>query len=239
ARAKNFRGTVAPKDGMGAVISGLEGYLKRQGVQFSYGKPISATEITQLRKSQPVVAALSANAALKVAGTEGRVAEVLSKIEMLPLVSATFFFEQTDKRSLGFGVLFPAQERRAALGVLKNDFIFDYRANIGLHSETWILGGANDPSVISLNDEQIRDRVLRERNAVFHLTDAPTSMRVTRWPTALPHYTTELESDISAIQGIHENLALVGNYLGSIGLSQIVVRLKSLPKTLADEGKWS
>jgi hypothetical protein len=47
---------------------------------------------------------------------------------------------------------------------------------------------------------------------------------VTRWSRALPHYTIELEKILTDLPPPPKNIALVGNYLGRIGLAKILER---------------
>jgi protoporphyrinogen oxidase len=49
-------------------------------------------------------------------------------------------------------------------------------------------------------------------------------MRLTRWPSALPHYTIELERILTTLPAAPQNVALVGNYLGRVGLAKILER---------------
>jgi protoporphyrinogen oxidase len=47
---------------------------------------------------------------------------------------------------------------------------------------------------------------------------------VTRWPNALPHYSIEFEKALTTLPAPPDNIALVGNYLGRIGLAKILER---------------
>ncbi|HYT50549.1 MAG TPA: hypothetical protein VEL78_09165, partial [Pyrinomonadaceae bacterium] len=54
--------------------------------------------------------------------------------------------------------------------------------------------------------------------------DEPLAVHITRWPNALPHYSIELENILTSLPPPPRNLALVGNYLGRIGLAKILER---------------
>ncbi len=223
-RRGKLRGTIAPRDGMGALILALENYLKSRGVEIEYSKNFSFQGVA----AQPTVLAVSHRQAAALLDE--------TSAEMLPVVTATAFFENTHEKSRGFGALFPPVDRRKALGVLKNDFIFEGRAR-NLHSETWILGGAIAPEVLQLNDDQIIDRIRGERVSVFGSNEAPKASVITRWPEALPHYTAELRETLAKWKS-PDNVFLIGNYLGAIGLSQIVLKAKALPEEIASRGRW-
>ncbi|MES2965390.1 MAG: hypothetical protein V4760_16025 [Bdellovibrionota bacterium] len=155
-------------------------------------------------------------------------------------ISAALFFLRTDPSTIGFGCLFPPIENRIPLGVLKNDFIFEGRTRGELHSETWILGGANaEPAFRDWSDQKIVSAIVAERTRVFDSSDEPAEVMITRWPHAIPHYTIELEMTLPLLQSVERNVWLVGNYLGQIGLSKILERASRLPAEIDIRGKWN
>jgi protoporphyrinogen oxidase len=54
--------------------------------------------------------------------------------------------------------------------------------------------------------------------------DEALAIHITRWPAALPHYSIELERNLSTLPPAPPQVGLVGNYLGRIGLSGIIER---------------
>ncbi|MGL1549000.1 hypothetical protein ACSTJL_23585, partial [Vibrio parahaemolyticus] len=80
-----------------------------------------------------------------------------------------------------------------ALGVLANDRVFPGRARDAI-SETWLLGGALDPEVGKLSDDELLQLVLGERAKLFGLRPRVLLSRITRWSGAIPHYDRGLES---------------------------------------------
>jgi len=221
-----MRSTVAPEKGMSAFIRGLEAWLRIRGVDIQYGR---AVESRQLQHGLWVIAtpAYAASELLNVVAPEA--AEKLRQVEMLPIVTATLFFEE--KESLrGFGVLFPETEKFNSLGVLFNHDIF-YGRSVK-QSETWILGGANNKSINEKSNEEILDVILKDRRRVFKNENKPIQHVITRWPQALPHYSVRLEKILSELE-TPLNVHLVGNYLGQIGLSQMIFQAK------AEASRWS
>jgi oxygen-dependent protoporphyrinogen oxidase len=221
-----LRGTIAPREGMGALISALESHLRSRGVEFVFARKFSMSDRDL---GHPLVLAVSVKSAAELLGAHVS--------PLLPIVTTTAFFQKTDASSAGFGCLFPPCEKRNALGVLKNDFIFENRSK-GLHSETWILGGANQPDIMGLADKEIEAKILNERADVFGLIENPKEIVITRWPSALPHYTLDLKLEVAALP-VSENVFLIGNYLGSIGLSQILLLARALPEKLSRLGRWT
>jgi len=215
-RAKQH-GTVAPREGMQQLIDALKNYLEQAGVEFSLGQRARA------EPGEPAVICTDARAASEyLSGIAPEVSHHLRSIEMLPLITATCFYPRGAQSLNGFGCLFPRGEGFRARGVLFNSCIFDGRGPA--QSETWILGGALDPDVLQLNDDALQQLIAVERQQLHgHPADA-LSVHITRWPKALPHYSTDLERILTTLPPMPREIALVGNYLGRIGLAGIIER---------------
>lgn len=235
AKRAKLKGSVAPLEGMGQLIRTLEDFLKKRGVDFAYNQTIDLNN----EPTHPVVIATSAHAASQLLSkiSETR-SSILRRIEFSPVATTTAFFSGTDSRSKGFGVLFPPVEKRSALGVLKNNFIFRNRVKSGF-SETWIVGGAlSSLAVVELSDDDMLKRIQTERLASFGRDDSVLAFKTTRWLKGIPHYTLDLEKEIGRLQGFERNVILMGNYLGEIGLAKILDRALRLPLQVSQFGKW-
>ncbi|HYR78084.1 MAG TPA: FAD-dependent oxidoreductase [Pyrinomonadaceae bacterium] len=214
-RAK-IHGTVAPPNGMQQLIDGLYDYLNRAGVEFLFNQPAA-------KEDCPTVVCLSASSASDyLAGFAPEVSQALATVEMLSIVTVTSFYAPEAGRLKGFGCLFPQDQGFRARGVLFNDCIFDGRGPA--HSETWIFGGALDPEVMNLNDEKFAELIAGERERLYGANDELVNLHITRWPNALPHYTIDLERILITLPPPPPNIALVGNYLGRIGLAKLLER---------------
>lgn len=219
----NLRGSVAPLTGMGAWAPAFRRVLELNRCTFA----------SEAVPGLPTVVALPAYAALRF--LEGRAPALeaeLRKIRMLPIVSVTVFFPPETAGIPGFGCLFPRKEGFRALGVLANDRIFPGRARDSI-AETWLLGGALDPEVIKLSDQEILQLVLNERAKLHGLRPRVLLSRVTRWEAAIPHYDLGLESALSNLRHLHFRegpYRLFGNYLGELGLGSILASAAELPK---------
>jgi len=216
ARGK-IRGTVAPPNGMQQLIDGLVDYLKNAGVEFVFNYE------ARLEPNESAVVCLSARTAAEfLADVSSELSQALRKIEMLSLATVTCFYPTEAARLKGFGCLFPRDQGFRARGVLFNDCIFEGRGPA--HSETWIFGGALDRDVINLTDDEFAQLIASEREKFYGKNDQALDLRVTRWPNALPHYSIELERILTMLPPPPSNVALVGNYLGRIGLAKILER---------------
>ncbi len=225
AKAK-VRGTVAPPNGMQELIDGLQEYLRNKGIGINF-----ETE-TDLHVSEPAVVCLSATAAADyLVDLAPDIASELGSIDMLSLVTVTCFFDHAAAQLEGFGCLFPRDQGFRARGVLFNTSIFDARGPA--HAETWIFGGALDGDVVGLSDDQIRETVLSDRQRFYRKADTPLATHITRWPNVLPHYSVALERTLASLPAPPPNVALVGNYLGRIGLAKILERAAYVVENIA------
>lgn len=221
-------GSVAPRKGMGELISALERKLRSSGVSIEYGQDWKLNSPLD----HPTILCTSAWAAAEVLRSqEPALAEQLSQCESLPLVSVTAFFPHHKDEVRGFGCVFPEAQNFNSLGVLFNDCIFSGRSRE--RSETWILGGALNLQVADLTDEQITQQILNDRVRVTKRYETPLAVHITRRPKALPHYTVEWEEVLQQLQ-VPSPLYLHGNYLGGLGLGRLLRRSHSLARTIKE-----
>jgi len=232
-----FKGSVSPRGGMGELIEKWHRHLEKHGVVFRLNSPCEEKDL--LRADQITVIATSAHqAAALLARVDEERSKALAQIEMLPLVSATVHWPESAPTLEGFGCLFPSGESEA-LGVLLNRYIFAGRCRSSL-SETWIFGGAQDVQAavpwVNRTDDEILAAIRRERSRVIGPTPDPLRIQITRWPRALPHITTEMESLRARYLGSSKNIFLIGNYTGGIGLSKILDQAIQLADEIEAEG---
>ena len=210
-------GTVAPVGGMQELLNGLQHYLQTHDVaiELNHAAQIEAGAPTVIGTAAPHAAELLAPYVPEVSG-------LLRQIELLPIVTATYFFEHGPRQLQGFGCLFPRDGEIRALGVLFNDCLFAGRSR--WRSETWILGGAPDRKILQLNEAALESLLIDNHAKLVGAKEPLLSLHVTRWPQALPHYTLTLERVLTTLPSLPNGVALVGNYLGKIGLAKLLER---------------
>jgi protoporphyrinogen/coproporphyrinogen III oxidase len=212
-----LHGTVAPAKGMQQLLDALGDYLDRAGVESELNHEAI------IETGEPVVICTSARAAGDcLADIAPQLSESLRQIEMMPVVTATCQYDRAAAKLKGFGCLFPRGEGFRARGVLFNECIFDGRGPA--HSETWIFGGALDPSIVELSDQELIELIAIERDRLYGEHHEAIGIHLTCWPEALPHYSIDLERILTKLSAPPANVALVGNYLGRIGLAKLVER---------------
>ncbi len=217
---KSGKFVIAPKEGMGALTHSLKNYLEKNGVKFRFQE--NCTEVVKNDHLQ-ILCVPAYVARQMLSGHGSGISGVLSEIEYVPLVSATLFYPKYTTPLEGFGCLFPRDQKIRALGVLFNDQIFERESDF--HSETWIMGGVGDPQVISYSDNEVIDAIDKDRAQLSFGKVKSSGYKMTRWPLAIPHYTLDLEKILNSNfqKNINDDgIYLFGNYLGSLGLSQII-----------------
>lgn len=221
-------GTVAPIEGMGALIKGLTNYLTSRNVKIHLD--IEITSPQQLPPSNYLVIATSVSKAAELLNACGDSrGKVLDEISTLPITSTTVFTKSPERRKLkGFGILFPQVDNNFALGVLFNNFIFANRA-YDCESDTWITAGAE------VRDQLLIESIVAEREKIFHRPAEVLDYRVNRWAKALPCYDMQLEKSLKDLKVISGRICLIGNYLGEIGLKQILLRAEKLSNDLSEK----
>jgi oxygen-dependent protoporphyrinogen oxidase len=226
---RKLRGTVAPANGMQQLIDGLREHLERAGVEFHFN------HVAKVNSDDPTIVCLSAWAAADLlCEAAPELSKALRGVEMLSLATVTCFYAPSAARLNGFGCLFPRDQGFRVGGVLFNDCIFEGRGPA--HAETWIFGGAPDPDVVKLTDAEFAQLIASEREKFYGKKDEPLETHVTRWPNALPHYSIELEKLLATLPAPPDNVALVGNYLGRIGLAKILERAAFVAREFANRG---
>ena len=208
---------ISPRRGMQELVDGLVETLRARGVRFSFGERAAAVDPTL----PTAICTDAPSAALLLGSHAARLADALGRIRRVSLISATAFFQPSPDDLSGFGVLFPRTSKVGALGVLFNTDIFSDRGD--LRSETWIYGESSGAVAAGrLDEEDLRRRLDADRAVLTGRAERPVAVYMTPHPNALPLYDAAVLGAAAAIQELPPTLALVGNWLGSIGLSRLV-----------------
>ncbi len=222
-----WRGSVAPLNGMGELIQSLS---KRFKIHYQ-----SNTSIVDLQSAfQYVVVATNLHdAGLLLQNLKPSLSQDLLKLPRVSLQSATISYSGKSSRIRGFGCLFPQKENFESLGVLFNSDLFAKR---GQNSETWIFRDHLDVSSPLLIKKIEQDRL--------RLDSTPINIdfcEIHRWPQSLPLYGVELEEFLKTYfpsrnfgSRVTDQIYLTGNYLGGLGLSKILNYNKRLAQVLKE-----
>ncbi|HZI19915.1 MAG TPA: protoporphyrinogen oxidase [Pyrinomonadaceae bacterium] len=223
---KQRKRMVAPLRGMGDLTSRLEAELERRlGERFRRGVPAD-----QIPDAPNVIVTVPAYAAARLfADAEPELARSLEAVRYTPVVSATAFVEQGALRRpvKGVGALAAAREGRQSLGVLFTSSAFEGRvADEGrLASFAVLLGGTSRPGWAAASDAEIRLAVASELRDLAGLKDAPLEVVISRWPRAIPQYSTGLPAVWQKARETwcsRPGRVLFGNYTGQVSLRGMI-----------------
>jgi oxygen-dependent protoporphyrinogen oxidase len=125
----------------------------------------------------------------------------------------------------GFGFLVPRSSGLQILGTVWNSSLFPGRVPEGYVLLTSFLGGATDPSAVSLPEPDIISIVHRELASVLGITQSPSFSQVQTWPRAIPQYNLghmRLVNQLTQLQSKYPSIQLIGNYLRGPALGACV-----------------
>lgn len=224
---KKQKGTVAPLHGMSELINAMGDFVVRFGGQIDLDSPIDNLSQITPRFGGPIfLCAPALQNAILLEHIAPPLVKALKKIEMLPLVSATLFFRPLVERINGFGCLFPARSHFNSLGVLFNHGIFKLRP--GEYSERWILGQPSGRNNLKKTDLEMIELILSDRKRFKSFTHSrfhdvrPIKWEIHRVPEAVPLYSEAILEVVRQLSALPDNIRIVGNYLGRLGLSGIL-----------------
>lgn len=141
-----------------------------------------------------------------------------------------------DGRLSGFGVLIPRSCKMETLGFQFISSLFPSRAPAGQESLLAYIGGAQNPGVAKLSEEEVVLRVDADARRILLKPDAakPTVLSCRLWPHAIPQYN---QGHAAAMESIRKDLpsgvVMASNFAGGgISLGDCVVRAKKCAQEL-------
>jgi oxygen-dependent protoporphyrinogen oxidase len=145
-------------------------------------------------------------------------AQTLSGIAYAPVavVACTYYRQQVGDPLEGFGFLVPRGEKVRTLGTVWNSSLFPGRAREGSVTITSFIGGATDPDIIQLHEENIAAIVAEENGRILGITGPPVEVVVWKYPRALPQYNLGHGFIVELIRDAERaspGLFFAGNYL--------------------------
>ena len=174
--------------------------------------------------SAVVMAAPTDAAAEILRGLSDRFPSTFERIEYAPVavVSTGYRREQIQQPVDGFGFLVPRAEGLRVLGTVFNSSLFPGRAPEGMECFTSFAGGATDPGLLNLGDDEIVQSVCGEVARVLQISGKPVVTNIHRYAHALPQYNLGHSQTVEALGALTSaipGLFLAGNYLSgpSIG----------------------
>jgi protoporphyrinogen/coproporphyrinogen III oxidase len=187
-----------------------------------------------------IVLATPAYAAAKLlTPTAERLAAALSGIPYAPIavIAQGYRREHVGHALNGFGFLVPRTEKLRTLGVIWNSSLFPGRCPQDSVLMTSFLGGATDPQILGMDDNEIANQVHQDIAGVLQISAPPIVHHVWRHTHALPQYNlghaqkvAAIRDDLSTLQG----LFIAGNYLDGPSIGSCVLQGFRTAQTVRD-----
>ena len=151
----------------------------------------------------------------------------LASIEYASSATMTLGFDRGQIRHEldGFGFVVPLAERRSLIAGTFGSVKFSGRAPEGRVLMRAFLGGAVQPEVYAMDDEQLCAAVLRDLRELIGVEGEPLFTELHRWPASMPQYpvghldrVARIERRLASLPG----LAVAGNAFGGVGIPDCV-----------------
>jgi oxygen-dependent protoporphyrinogen oxidase len=197
------------------------------------GKSAFTMEVTSSRGAAEihadviVMAAPTRAAGRLLASVSESFANQFNQIEYAPVavVATGYRRDQVGHPLAGFGFLVPRKEGLRTLGTVWNSSLFPGRAPEGMVGLTSFAGGATNPELVKLPEDDILQIVSREVASVLNITGAPVTSLVQRYDAGLPQYNLGHGRVIAGLRELCTGvpgLFLAGNYLGGPSIGSCV-----------------
>lgn len=158
------------------------------------------------------------------------IAEALSDIPYPPVACVVLAYPKSAfKQKLeGFGNLIPRHQGVRTLGTIWTSSLFPHRAPEGWQVLSNYIGGATDPEIGDMDDEEIVALVHQDLCKILLADDVPPKvLAVHLWRRAIPQYTLGHQERLNTIEtGLRSlpGLYLCSNYIDGVSLGDCVKR---------------
>jgi protoporphyrinogen/coproporphyrinogen III oxidase len=174
-----------------------------------------------------VIATPAYAAAHLLESSSQHLAQTLSGIAYAPVavVASSYYRQQVGDPLDGFGFLVPRGEKVRTLGTVWNSSLFPGRAHEGSVTITSFIGGATDPDILQLHEENIAAIVVEENARILGITGPPVEVAVWKYRRALPQYNLghgQIVEMIRDAERASPGLFFAGNYLEGPAIGKCV-----------------
>jgi len=226
---------VTYNDGMKTLLNALKANIQGESLRFNQ-KVIKIepkedcwkiiTDKAQFLSSAVILATPSYVAANLIRGFNPSFAADLDKIEYASsAVVISVYKRQAISHDLdGFGFVVPMVENNDLIACSFNSIKFEGRAPQGHVILRSFLGGAINPGIYDLEDNEIIDRVSRELVKILGIKSEPEFTSIKRYPKSMPQYHVGHLDLVNKIMGPCKlvGLELAGNAYYGVGIPDCV-----------------
>lgn len=228
---------VAPRDGMSSLVDAIAARLPENCVRLNspvreiVSRDDGRWDVTANDRAETfdavIVAAPAPRAAEMLRGVDAEMCDDLSRIEMASsaVVSVAYRRGQIGHPLDGFGFVVPIADGRQTLAGSFSSVKYEGRAPDGFELMRVFVGGACQPELADLPDDDLREMVHAELVQLLDVTGEPHLTEITRWRQAMPQYHVghlDLVSRIEARAAELPNLSLAGNAYRGVGVPQCI-----------------
>lgn len=155
----------------------------------------------------------------------------------LAVVLLAFRPQRASNAPRGFGTLIPRGEGFHALGVLYLSSLFPARVPRGLALLTVFLGGALEPALLELSDEELQ-RLAEEEARRLHPALGPKQLgRVVRWSAAIPRLALRHHQTLALLgedlEPLRDTLAVTGPWRDGVSVAERIARGEEIGRELS------
>ena len=174
-----------------------------------------------------IAAASVADSAKVLRNSMPVLAEKLGEIEHEGTAIATFAFDasQVKQEFRGMGFVVPKIEQSPILAGSFSSVKYEHRAPQGKFLIRVFAGGARNPELATMPEEQLVPLLLKELRKVIHIEGEPLFTTVAHWANTMPKYNVghrERIKEIEALVLAEPSLALAGNAFSGVGIPNCI-----------------
>jgi oxygen-dependent protoporphyrinogen oxidase len=166
-------------------------------------------------------------------------------LRSIPYASSAIALVGFDKSQIshplnGFGMVVPASENRRVLAISFTSVKLPSRAPAGKVLLRVFVGGAMQPELYDLPDEEIKKIVLEETADMLGTSGPPSLYRLARHGRAMPQYTLGHQDRVRQIEeqlAHHHGLVIASNALSGVGVPDCVRTARLAVQKLASQLK--
>ncbi|MFM1801615.1 MAG: hypothetical protein RJA81_967, partial [Planctomycetota bacterium] len=227
------------RTGMGRLTQSLRDHLPKDAIHLETavreivpavnqsGWQVHLSNGSQIRADGVVIATETHHAAEMVRHFDGKLASELLTIPYASSAIALVGFDRSQIRHPlnGFGLVVPACENRKILAISFTSVKLPDRAPKGKVLLRVFVGGAMQPELYSLSDEEIKKIVIEETSELLGITGGPCLYQLARHHRSMPQYTLGHQQRVERIREgfkTHQGLVFASNALAGVGVPDCV-----------------
>jgi oxygen-dependent protoporphyrinogen oxidase len=227
-----------PKQGIDVLTKALATKLPRETIQFNLpiaairqiddgGWVVDAATSSNPRFNAVIVSVPTHAAAQLFTHHDTQLAAELETIEYAGcvLVSLGYRRDQIGHALNGFGFVVPIVENRRIIAGSFASQKFPGRAPADSVLVRVFIGGALQPELLNLTDEELRRIAIDELGELLQITGQPHVVDIARWPRSMPQYHVGHLGRVARIEAMaarYPTLALAGNAYHGVGIPQCI-----------------